>query len=73
MTKETRETCWAAKEEYFNCLDKNPNTEEQISTSHPCFQLSQHYLEVCPASWVKHFDEKRKWSASPIKKRTFSD
>lgn len=48
--KEDRQKCWGSRDNYWECLDKNP---EQLET---CEKLRSFYEKSCPAQWVNIFD-----------------
>ncbi|KAK4886751.1 hypothetical protein RN001_003022 [Aquatica leii] len=58
-TKEDRETCWGARDNYWTCLDKNNQTESVKDG--PCAELRKLYEISCSSQWVKHFDRKRSY------------
>lgn len=53
LNAEDRKVCWNARDEYFECLDKN----NEDSTM--CSELKTKYEEQCPKRWVKYFVSKR--------------
>jgi cytochrome c oxidase assembly factor 6 len=53
-TKAERAKCWAARDEYWACLDKE-------GVDGPCEQLRSLFQESCPTQWVKHFDRRYKY------------
>ena len=55
MKKAERLACWAARDEYWSCLDKSNAVGEE------CQQFRERYITECPASWVVHFDRKYKY------------
>ena len=72
-TKKDREICWAARDEYFKCLDENnqwlngfaPTTHQEKldavkqNAPTPCQELRNFYVKHCPLSWVSHFEQLR--------------
>lgn len=54
MDKGARERCWAARDEYFACAQSNPDSA-QCDAARAAFQ------HACPATWVKHFEQRRTW------------
>ncbi|XP_022901509.1 cytochrome c oxidase assembly factor 6 homolog [Onthophagus taurus] len=58
-SREERAKCWGARDQYWECLDKN-----QIGDSAkdgPCAQFRKMYEQSCSGQWVKHFDRKRNY------------
>ncbi|XP_065563043.1 cytochrome c oxidase assembly factor 6 homolog [Artemia franciscana] len=53
--KEKRQQCWEARDDLWNCMDKNENEREL------CKEFRAIYESTCPAQWVKHFDRKRNY------------
>ncbi len=52
MDKADREKCWAARDAYFACIE--------TGTPAPACAAQRTALEgSCPASWVKHFEQRR--------------
>lgn len=57
--KKERESCWKAKDLYFDCLDQNFSIDGQISVIEdennfiPCKDLKLRFNENCPSLWVK--------------------
>ncbi|XP_051153187.1 cytochrome c oxidase assembly factor 6 homolog [Leptopilina boulardi] len=56
LDKEKREICWNNRDVYWNCLDKNEDSESL------CAQFRKHYEKTCPIQWVKHFDRRREYN-----------
>lgn len=60
--KETRQSCWNARDEYWQCLDKNaPDYQATSGADEPkeCQKFRKLFQSKCPGQWVKHFDRKR--------------
>lgn len=55
IDKTYREKCWAARDEFWKCLDKNAEEKEK------CQKYRQLFESSCPATWVTHFDQKREY------------
>lgn len=47
LDKEKREICWNNRDVYWNCLDKNEDSESL------CAQFRKHYEKTCPIQWVR--------------------
>merc|ERR1712034_224662 len=68
LKKAERVVCWGARDDYWSCLDKlSPGQEGSQS----CEQLRTAYSQVCPPSWVVHFD--RKYQYEKFKARLKTD
>ncbi|NXG28094.1 COA6 factor, partial [Dromaius novaehollandiae] len=52
-TMEERKACWRARDEFWECLDKN---SEDASN---CQKLRLSFESRCPQQWVKYFDKRR--------------
>ncbi|EDQ91128.1 uncharacterized protein MONBRDRAFT_3788, partial [Monosiga brevicollis MX1] len=48
-----RKACWAARDEYQQCLEKNGEGATQ------CEDLRKSFVAACPEAWVKHFERRR--------------
>lgn len=69
-SKEQRKVCWDARDEYWQCLDKNaPEHQANSGAKEPtvCLQFRKLYCERCPGQWVKHFDRKRTYEQFKVK------
>lgn len=55
IDKTYREKCWAHRDDYWKCLDKNDEEKEK------CSKLRQLFESSCPPTWVTHFDQKREY------------
>ncbi|KAL6058429.1 Cytochrome c oxidase assembly factor 6 [Balamuthia mandrillaris] len=53
LGKDGREKCWAARDAYHLCLDRNGDARDR------CLAEFKVYAECCPQAWVKHFEKKR--------------
>ena len=62
MKKAERTACWGARDEFWSCMDKK--VEE-------CRPFREKYEDMCPASWVVHFD--RKYEYEKFKARVKSE
>lgn len=60
--KSTRKQCWASRDEFFACLDKN-NIEDAIKNPKDatkyCGDSEQKFENDCIKSWVEYFKQKR--------------
>lgn len=52
-TKAEREKCWAARDEFFACLDKNNGETDNVPNV--CEQFKKVFEQVCPQQWVWKF------------------
>ncbi|XP_042665529.1 cytochrome c oxidase assembly factor 6 homolog [Centrocercus urophasianus] len=52
-TMEERKACWAARDEFWRCLDGH--TEDAPR----CEKLRRSFESLCPQQWVKYFDKRR--------------
>ncbi|XP_062428256.1 cytochrome c oxidase assembly factor 6 homolog [Rhea pennata] len=52
-TMEERKACWGARDEFWECLDKNSKDESK------CQKLRLSFESRCPQQWVKYFDKRR--------------
>lgn len=52
-TMEERKACWAARDEFWRCLDTH--TEDAPR----CEKLRRSFESLCPQQWVKYFDKRR--------------
>ncbi|XP_056637968.1 cytochrome c oxidase assembly factor 6 homolog [Diorhabda carinulata] len=59
-TREERSKCWAARDKYWECLDKNSSADKDEKTN-VCVEFRKLYEQSCTAQWVKHFDRKRNY------------
>ncbi|XP_038056548.1 cytochrome c oxidase assembly factor 6 homolog [Patiria miniata] len=50
---ESRKLCWAARDDYFKCLNNNSGDETK------CAQKRQGFDEHCSKTWVKYFIRRR--------------
>nr|CEL66368.1 TPA: hypothetical protein BN1204_021855 [Neospora caninum Liverpool] len=50
----SRTACWAAKDEYFACLDRHDGDSYS-----ECKEYKQRFEERCLPSWQKHFMAQR--------------
>ncbi|KAG8185872.1 hypothetical protein JTE90_004414 [Oedothorax gibbosus] len=53
--KDKRKKCWATRDVYWECLDKNIDNPENCLNERKCFEND------CPNLWVHHFDRKREY------------
>ena len=53
MKKAERQACWGARDEFWNCLDKIGG-----DSTNACQKFRDKYEEMCPPTWVVHFDRK---------------
>ncbi|CAH1285533.1 unnamed protein product [Diabrotica balteata] len=61
-TREERAKCWGARDQYWDCLDKNSSAaKDQKDKNNVCAGFRKVYEESCSAQWVKHFDRKRNY------------
>ena len=58
--KEDRKRCYAARDEYWNCMDLHEGKEEK-ELHEVCKKVQQLFQSNCPDQWVKHFDRKYKY------------
>lgn len=68
--KEKRESCWQARDKYWDCLRENvPDYQPTSGSPEPneCLKLRKLFESNCPGQWVKHFD--RKLTYEQFKKR----
>ena len=65
MKKAARTACWGARDEFWSCLDKQG---EKVDV---CKEFRGKYEEMCPPSWVVHFD--RKYQYEKFKTRLKSE
>ena len=64
MKKEERTACWGARDEFWKCTDKMGKEVEE------CKQFREKYVDMCPASWVVHFDRKYDYEKFKIRLKT---
>jgi len=68
-SREERRKCWAARDEYYACLDANaiddPLKEEKVAAK-ACRRQGADFERDCAAQWVVYF---KKWRVQDIKKR----
>ncbi|KAF1920532.1 cytochrome oxidase c subunit VIb-domain-containing protein [Ampelomyces quisqualis] len=64
-SRATRKQCYAARDAFFECLDKN-NVLDSINTQKGrekaytfCGQLNQEFEKNCAHSWVEYFKKQR--------------
>mmetsp|Transcript_5991 Transcript_5991/g.14587 ORF Transcript_5991/g.14587 Transcript_5991/m.14587 type:complete len:103 (-) Transcript_5991:220-528(-) len=59
----TRRKCWAARDEYFKCVDdalgRMEAGDKTASATTECRALKEEFKDACPAAWAKHFILKR--------------
>lgn len=60
-TKEERTKCWSARDQYWECLDKNSVKSGDTKDINVCAEFRKMYEQSCSAQWVKHFDRKRNY------------
>ena len=65
LKKTERVACWGARDELWSCMDKLGVDSEK------CKQYRDNYENLCPASWVIHFD--RKYHYEKFKARVKSE
>lgn len=53
--KEARYACWNSRDSFWACVDKKGESDTA------CSSLRAKFEELCPATWVKHFDRKRQY------------
>lgn len=63
-SRSKREQCWASRDIYFKCLDKNqidnPLDPSKVKLANKeCGAEDKQFQKECIASWVKYFKEKR--------------
>ena len=68
LSKEGRKSCWAARDVFYACLDAQgagavaaaaaAGGKAVIPTK--CASLRTEFETQCPASWVRHFDNRRR-------------
>lgn len=61
-SRNKREQCWASRDIYFKCLDKNNiinPLEREKEAKAACGAEDKQFQKDCVASWVKYFKEKR--------------
>ncbi|XP_071080542.1 cytochrome c oxidase assembly factor 6 homolog [Haliotis cracherodii] len=51
--QEARKLCWAARDEYWTCLEKSNEDVSKCQKSRKLFE------EGCTRTWVKYFDRRR--------------
>jgi hypothetical protein len=54
QSAKNREMCYTAKDDYFKCLDKLPEDQEET-----CGPIKKIMEQMCPASWVSYFIKQR--------------
>lgn len=50
-----RKQCWDSRDAFFKCLEEN---NEDASK---CKQFRKIYEDLCPKTWVTHFDRRRRF------------
>ncbi|KAF9062939.1 cytochrome oxidase c subunit VIb-domain-containing protein [Rhodocollybia butyracea] len=59
-TREDRQRCWDARDQYFACLDRaavvKPGDEKP---SRACGSEGKSYEESCAKSWIEYFNQRR--------------
>ncbi|KAJ3657779.1 hypothetical protein Zmor_009561 [Zophobas morio] len=58
-TKEERHLCWGARDQYWECLEKNGIKDNDNGGL--CKELRKVFEKSCSAQWVKHFDRRRSY------------
>jgi len=67
MKRAQRKACWEAKDALWGCLDKVKGDADPSSV---CKQARDLYEQMCPQSWVVHFDRKYHYEKFKIKLKT---
>ncbi len=52
LRKAEREACWGAKDRFWDCLRANGERAER------CGEARRGFEDLCPPTWVQHFDRK---------------
>ena len=65
MKKAERAACWGARDEMWSCMEKLKGNVEG------CKEFREKYEEMCPPSWVVHFD--RKYQYEKFKARVITE
>jgi len=52
LKKEDRKKCWDARDAYWSCLKTNDENQDK------CADFRKTYTQLCPPTWVNHFDRK---------------
>lgn len=65
--KEERDKCYAVRDKYWQCLDKNaplylPNSGE--AEPEICREFRNLYEAGCRQQWIKHFEDRRAYEQS---------
>lgn len=56
--KEERTRCYAARDEYWKCLDEHHQKVGETITTETCAQFKALFEKQCPPQWVSHFVRK---------------
>ena len=64
MKKAERTACWGARDEMWSCMDKVGEKVEE------CKLFREKYVDLCPASWVVHFDRKYEYEKFKTRVKT---
>lgn len=57
--KEQRQLCWGARDQYWQCLDKNAPQHQSTSGSEEpkvCLQFRNLFVKECPGQWLGFID-----------------
>jgi len=54
-TKAERKVCWDARDDFWNCLDKNNDDASKCKEQRNKFESS------CSQTWLKYFDRRREY------------
>lgn len=54
LRKAERQACWDARDTFWKCLDATGQPPDESK----CVDLRKKYAEMCPPTWVTHFDRK---------------
>jgi cytochrome c oxidase assembly factor 6 len=54
----SRDTCWLAKDAYFECVDRVEQTPSSDAKS-ACREQRRAMEAVCMVSWIRHFEQRR--------------
>ena len=61
LRKKEREICWGARDQFWKCMTNNNEDMDK------CKETRQGFIDVCPSTWVTHFD--RKFQYEKFKKK----
>ena len=64
LRKAEREACWKAKDAFWVCMRRN---DEQADR---CTETRRGFEQLCPATWVTHFDRKFQYEKFKVKLET---